>query len=83
MAYDNSRPPEDKKTTAPRVTFTRVNTPFDVWKEMVLTECPNKNIDPAVIRPLAFRHGWEDGDTPAHFVDIYVRRKAKDESRGR
>lgn len=83
MAYDNSRPPEDKTKLEPRIVYTRKNTTFDKWKEMVLTECASKEIDPKVIRPLAMLHGWEDGLPPEYFVDVYVRRKAKDDSRGR
>jgi hypothetical protein len=82
MAYDNSFRPSSTPLP-PRVVYTRKNTPFEKWKEMVLAECAAKGIDPDVIRPLAMLHGWEDGSPPGYFVDIYVRRKEKDDSRGR
>jgi hypothetical protein len=83
MAYDNSRPPEDKSKSAPRVVYTRKNTTLEKWKEMVIAECARKEIDPSIIRPFEMLHGWEDGSPPEYFVDIYVRRRAKDVSRGR
>jgi fermentation-respiration switch protein FrsA (DUF1100 family) len=82
MAYDNSSPAADKPLP-PRVVYTRKNTPFDRWKEMVMACFAEKDHDPSDIRPLEFLHGWEDGATPDFFVDIYVRRRAKDISRGR
>lgn len=83
MAYDNSRPTSNEPSLPRRVVHTRLNTPFAAWKQMVLEECAKQGIDPETIRPMAIQHAWETDDTPGTFVDIYVRRKAKDQSRGR
>ena len=80
MAYDNSNRPVDPYKP-PKVVYTRKNTTFQEWKEMVLAECKKHDIDPEVITPLSMLHGWETDGTPYSFTDIYVRRGIKERSR--
>lgn len=82
MAYDNSSIPASPPTP-PRTVYTCKNTPFPRWREMVLARCADQDLDPDVITQLGMLHGWEAAYPPDFFVDIYVRRKAKDISRQR
>ena len=46
-----------------RVVYTRANTTFEKWHQMVLLEYTKLDIDPATVRPLRELHAWEGGDT--------------------
>ena len=71
--YANVRTPKN-------VVCTRKNTSFEDWKIMVATESLRTKYD-GIISPLSLLHGWEFEETPQAFVETYISRERKIQSR--
>jgi hypothetical protein len=53
---------QETKTEARKV-YTRANTSFKVWREMVLEEFKTLGVDPSSVSELRMLHAWEGKDT--------------------
>jgi hypothetical protein len=72
------RPAEEY--TSPSVVYTRKNTSFEDWKQLVINEIKKHQFE-GVIRPLEMKHGWELDATPYSFVQVHISRARKIMSR--
>jgi hypothetical protein len=70
-----------EKITPPNIVYTRKNTTFEGWKQLVADELHKQQFE-AEIRHINLLHGWEFGETPYSFVQKYISRARKIAARG-
>ena len=60
---------------------TNKNTPFTVWKDLVLLEFSKRSMLPYQIQDIRHKHAWENGDTPYSWVDTLIRQNEQKKRR--
>lgn len=72
---------EEKRPTS--VVYTRKNTPFETWKQMVVEELTKRSADNLVLNQLAALHAWEGDATPSSYAYILWQREVRAEDKRR
>ena len=61
----------------PNIVYTRKNTTFDKWKDMLREHMVALDIGDMELRPLAVLHAWEGDDTPSNYANSLWERNRK------